>query len=332
MPMDQSRVETMSSIRKITDYDDFNLYKMDIEYDYDLNRIIDNWNGDNSTLIDAILAEAAPGLKVDIEMPEFGCTVFSSEIRGDAVMGRNYDFKLDSSAMMVRCKPKNGYRSIGFCALDNLRANDPFESDAARVSCLASPFTCLDGINEKGVSIAVLTLDSQPTKQDTGKKKISTTLAIRLILDEASSTKEAVELFKQYDMIASSGRDYHFFVSDNTGCSYSFEYDCDSRERPLVSTPSMILTNFFTIYGDMVAPNQKNGPYGHGKERYDKVMEELGKTNYSPWQALKAASVEPNPDDITSNTQWSIIFNNSVPSAEICIRRRWDDKFKFSVE
>ena len=36
---------------------------------------------------------------------------------------------------------------------------------------------------------------------------IGTTLVIRLILDRAATTEEAVELLNQYDMFATSGRD-----------------------------------------------------------------------------------------------------------------------------
>ena len=59
----------------------------------------------------------------------------------------------------------------------------------------------------------VLTLDSDPTYQQTGKPMIATTLAIRLVLDRAATTAEAVELLSKYDMFASSGRDYHFYIT-----------------------------------------------------------------------------------------------------------------------
>lgn len=72
-------------------------------------------------------------------------------------MGRNYDFKLDTSAMLVYCTPPNGYKSVAFAALDNISANTPDESTKKKLSTLTSPFICLDGMNEKGVSIAVLT-------------------------------------------------------------------------------------------------------------------------------------------------------------------------------
>ncbi len=329
--MDQSRLKTVSSIKKITEYDDYNLYTMDIEYDYNIDRIIDSWNGNDASLVNSILNEAVPGIPIKIEVPQFGCTAFSTDVGNSVFMGRNYDFKRDTSAMMVKCHPNKGLASLAFCALDNLSVKNPLNSESDRATCLASPFVCLDGINEKGVSIAVLTLDSQPTKQNTGKKKISTSLAIRIVLDNASSVDEAVELFKQYDMIANAGRDYHFFVSDPSGQSVSVEYDCDSQDRPLITTHTFVLTNFFSIHENMVVPNQKNGPYGHGKERFDTVINELGTDSPDVWKALRDSSQSPDPDDITSNTQWSIAFNNTNPSAEICLRRHWNDRFTFTL-
>ena len=162
------------------------------------------------------------------------------------------------------------------------------------------PYICLDGLNEKGVSIAVLTLDSDPVHQSTGKPAIATTLAIRLVLDRAASTEEAVELLRGYDMFASSGRDYHFYITDATGDGRVVEYDCESETRELVALPINAITNFYGIYKDKVLPNQKNGIYGHGRERYDAVLEVFDQQKDSPsndtvWAALKAASQEPNP-------------------------------------
>ena len=141
-------------------------------------------------------------------------------------------------------------------------------STKAKIASLLAPFACLDGINEKGVSIAVLTLDSEPTKQDTGKPVLATTMAIRLVLDRAATTAEAVELLQQYDMFATSGRDYHFYITDAAGDGCVIEYDCDDPARPMVVTPSQQVTNFFVKYKENVLPKQKYGMYGHGGERY----------------------------------------------------------------
>lgn len=65
----------------------------------------------------------------------------------------------------------------------------------------------------------------------------------------------------------SSGRDYRFYVTSASGDGRVIEYDPASPDRPLKAAPMRAITNFFALYADEVAPNQKNGIYGHGKER-----------------------------------------------------------------
>ena len=332
------RIKTMSSIQKITDYSDgYNLYRMNVDYDYQLDDIIKRGITDDQSMIDAILAEALPLLPVKIKAPKFGCTAFTlTDENGQTHMGRNYDFKRDTSAMLVYCTPKNGYKSVAFAAMDNVSANVPDENLKKKLASLTAPFICLDGMNEKGVSIAVLTLDSTPVHHNTGKPTIATTLAIRLVLDRAATTQEAVDLLRGYDMFATSGRDYHFYITDASGDGRAVEYDCESPTRELVDTKIEAITNFYAIYKEKVLPNQKNGIYGHGRERYNAVMEVLEAqspyTDATVWDALKASSQDPNPVDITSNTQWSINFNNTARTASIAIRRNWQDVTVYALD
>lgn len=331
------RFQTIRTIEKVTDYEEYNLYRMDVKYEYDLDRLIEYGITDDQSLVDAIVEEALPILPVQIDVPDFGCSAFTlQEADGDILMGRNYDFRRDTSAMLVYCEPEDGYKSVGFAALDNISANTPEESMKKKLATLTAPFICLDGMNEKGVSIAVLTLDSEPVHQNTGKPVIGTTLAIRLILDRAASTAEAVELLQQYDMFASSGRDYHFYITDSTGDGRVIEYDCESETRKMVATPVRSVTNFFALYEDQVLPNQRNGIYGHGKERYDKMealfdYEEVY-TKDAAWEALKAAAQEPSADDITSNTQWSILYDDTNLTAEIILRRNWENVIGYDLK
>lgn len=334
-----TRIQTIGSIEQLTDYEDgYNLYRMDVKYDYSIENVINHGIEDDQMMIDSMLKEVLPLLPVKMKAPNFGCTSFSlTDTDGDVHMGRNYDFKSDTSAMLVYCTPKDGYKSVAVAALDNVSANVPDENIKKKLASLASPFICLDGINEKGVSISVLTLDSEPVRQNTGKPVISTTLAIRLVLDRAATTEEAVELLRSYDMYSSAGRDYHFYITDASGDGRVVEYDCESETRELVATPTEAVTNFFIIYKEKALPNQKNGIYGHGRERYDAVMkvleEEKGNyTNDTVWKAMKSAAQYPDPDDITSNTQWSVSYNNTDLTAEIAIRRNWEDIIHIELE
>lgn len=332
-----TRLRTIASIEKITDYEDgYDLYRMDVKYDYDLDRIIDSNITTDQEMINAMVAEGLPLLPVTFKAPNFGCSSFTIQYEnGEVHMGRNYDFKTNTSAMLVHTSPKNGYESVAFAALSNLKANEPLDSVKGKMATLLAPYVCLDGVNEKGVSISVLTLDSEPVYHDTGKKKITTSLAIRLVLDRAATTEEAVKLLQSYDMFATSGRDYHFYITDASGDGRAIEFDCDDEKRELTATPVNAVTNFFALYEDKVQPGERNR-YGHGKDRYEAIQKVLSdqKGNYTEetaWDALKAAAQNPDPKELTSNTQWSIVYDNSDPSAKVVLRRHWNDIYNYDL-
>lgn len=332
------RLRTVNSIEQITAYDDYNLYRMDVTYDYSIDDVINYGITDNQSMIDAILKETLPLLPVHMKAPNYGCSAFATVSDGNILMGRNYDFKRDTSAMLVYCTPKDGYKSVALAALDNISANQPDISMAKKLACLTAPFICLDGMNERGVSIAVLTLDSEPVNQSTGKQKIFTTLAIRLVLDRAATTQEAVDLLDSYDMFATSGRDYHFFVVDASGDGRVLEYDPEQEGRPLRWTAMPAITNFYGCYTYLVKPNQRNGIYGHGKERYDAIMDVLAIRDPggnipadTAWRALQASAQDPNPVDVTSNTQWSLVYDDTALTAQIALRRHWDDVLYYDL-
>lgn len=51
-----------------------------------------------------------------MKAPNFGCSAFCTQgTDGHTLMGRNYDFKNDTSAMLVYCTPKDGLRLGRLC-------------------------------------------------------------------------------------------------------------------------------------------------------------------------------------------------------------------------
>lgn len=310
------QIKSAASLKRLTGYaDGYDLYAIDIAYDYDLDRIIAAGVRDDQAYIDAVVAQVLPGVPAHVQAPQFACSAFVAvDAEGRVRTGRNYDFK----------------------ALNNLGANTPLDSVAGRAAALMGPFAQLDGINECGVSIAVLTLDSKPCDQDTQRPVINTSLAIRLVLDRAATTQEAVDLLSAYDMHAMAGRDYHFFINDAAGDARVVEWDPRDPDRAFKATPVRQVTNFYACYDDEVLPNQKNGELGHGKERAVAIADVLdahvgAQDETIVWEALRAAAQEPNPEDITSNTQWSVVFDNTGPAAAITLRRHWGDVDAFAL-
>lgn len=332
-----TRLSTLANMEKLTAYDTgYNIYQMDIQYDYSIENIINYGITDQQSAVNAILKEALPLLPISMEAPEFGCTAFQlTDVDGDVHMGRNYDLKNDTSAMLVYCAPKNGYRSVGVAALDNVSANAPDSSLIQRMATLTAPFICLDGMNEMGVSIAVLSLNSPPVNHQTEKPTIMTTLAVRLVLDRAATTEEAVALLESYDMFSMGGWDYHFYITDASGDARVVEYDCDDPARSLVATKTDVVSNFFIMYQDRMPAEGEDELYGFGLDRYEAVVAVLStareKNVGTVWKAMRTVAKDPRVLKNVSTTQWSIDYNNTQKTMEIVLQCDWNNRIQYSL-
>ena len=329
---------TTSTLKRLSSYEDgYNLYEVTVNHDYNIDELIGESARNDQSFADSISRQFFPNLSIKMKAPFFGCSAFRAYANGVVLTGRNYDFKEDSSALLVRTHPKDGYAAIAFACLNNLGENVPDKDDESKLVSVFAPFASLDGLNEKGVSISVLTLDSEPVNQQTGKPAINTALAIRMVLDRASTTQEAIDILASYDMHAAAGRDYHFFINDAIGTSVVVEYDLRDPGRRIIVTPAREITNYYAAYADEVKPNQHNVNLGHGKERALAIADVFnangkGMSREAAWDALRASSQDPNPEDITSNTQWSVLYDNTNLTAEIVLRRHWGDAFSFTLE
>lgn len=78
----------------------------------------------------------------------------------------------------------------------------------------------------------------------TGKPNLTTTTAIRLLLNQAADVDEALELLNQYDMHASMGMMVHFALADASGRSVAVEYV--DNQMIVIETP--VLTNFYQVF------------------------------------------------------------------------------------
>lgn len=342
----------VTDVKQIDVYDSkYYLYDMTFNCTYDVYDVIRYFtdrreeykSGGEKVDIEASNAvKEALGITNDkaINFELFGCTAFSAKSSEKNVyMGRNYDYATNTSCVLVRCSPHQTtmhvekYKSIACAALSSLNMEKIDDENDNNLRLL--PFVCLDGINEKGVSIAILVAGNKnemyPTYQDADKSNIFTTLAVRLVLDCAATTQEAVELLKSFNMFANGCKDYHFFISDMTGDSRIIEFDYRDHERSFSAIKVNIATNFYFCDENGIKDEEPYTYFGHGHNRYiavQRVIDNLSSSNIETtlWSALKRSSQEYIEGDPTSNTQWSILFNNMNQSAEIAIHRHFEEK------
>ena len=144
----RKQIKSAASLKRLTGYaDSYDLYAIDIAYDYDLDRIIAAGVRDDQAYIDAVVAQVLPGVPVHVQAPQFACSAFVAvDAEGRVRTGRNYDFKDDTSALLVRNHPRGGYASIGFLRqfrferlkLDRSLVRQAGEDDGSRAMMVSS--------------------------------------------------------------------------------------------------------------------------------------------------------------------------------------------------
>ncbi|MCL2050693.1 MAG: linear amide C-N hydrolase [Lachnospiraceae bacterium] len=258
-----------------------------------------------------------------------GCSTIAAENEsGERVFGRNFDWE-DCAVMIVETAPPNGYRSISTVNLYFIGYSPDYLPDSLFNSVLAlgAPYAPLDGMNEKGLCVADLIIeDAGETHQDTGKPNITTTTAIRLLLDYAATVDEAIALLEQYNMHSDMGIMHHLAISDATGRSIVVEY----IDNIMFVTDAPVVTNFFLTPGEW---------FGFGgelsKQRYDilygayteneGILDEQGIKNILR-EVRSTNGFEPQ-----WVTQWSAVYSQSAGTVTFYLKEDFEKEYGFQV-
>lgn len=306
-----------------------------------------------------------------------GCTAYiAANTDGDVITCRNYDFPhKDNNGnpsglnVLVRCNPEGRYSSIGITdvalfgmvglpyyagALDN--------GDIRSLMLMFAPYLCMDGINEKGLTVSILSLDTKEGETAThqnaeGKENLMINSLLRQLLDNCATLDEAIKYTENVNIIGAFGRDFHLLVTDAQGQSAVFEWRFDQ----FTVTYTNAVTNFYVEYDDggdcyygdrlkekftfaeNVSREYKYG-YGHGYGRFKKVVETLethitdrntltpSMTEEEAMNLLADVSQEYDPELMTTQTQYSVIYNNTDLTATVCAMRDYEHVYTFALE
>ena len=257
----------------------------------------------------------------------FGCSTISVEnTEGGYYFGRNFDWN-KCDAMMVASYPSDGYASFSTVNVDFVRQGTGFASRflSDEVLTAAALYAPLDGMNEKGLCVSVnMIQDNDTISQNTEKPDITTTTAIRLLLNRAADVDEAVELLGQYDFHASMGYMVHLAIADSTGRSVAVEYI--NNEMNVIETP--ILTNFYLSEGE------KNGigtSQSHTRfEILEQTLEESATMDSGQMRDALSSVSKGNFGEFES-TEWSVVFDQSTLTAEYYHREDYGSSYAFTL-
>ena len=334
------------------------LYEIDYNQDYMLDSVMQPGITEQTELfrhIASLLFDNLPAENAEVKYGA-GCSAFAAqEAEGKGfLMGRNYDFRhftpdnksyLPTSAILVRTAPEGGKKSISMVDGLNRGFGQGFYNDGKTdlSMLMALPYAALDGINEDGFAIGVLALNEKQTNQQTGKQRIGTTVAIRMMLDKASTVREAIEMLKNYDMdMRGNGHsNYHFFMADATGDYAIVEYTFDKdRTEPKVMEVFTADDSLRCVTNFYVAPSMTGTTDGwgssHGKDRYENLRKTLDEKKHvmkedEAMQLLEKVS-QPPTEELTSQTQWSALYNLTEKTLRLTILREYAKEYNFRIE
>lgn len=152
----------------------------------------------------------------------FGCSTLAVEsAEGERLFGRNFDWN-QCDALIVKSNPESGYASISTVNTDFIQGIS-FSELPDEAKALIALYAPLDGMNEKGLSVSVnMISDGSNITQDTDKPDITTTTAIRLLLNQAATVEEAISILQEYDFHASMNLWYILLLPTPTEIVWSW--------------------------------------------------------------------------------------------------------------
>lgn len=329
----EKRDETLKTLKQIDD----NLWTMVYKSSYDLDSFLKKGS---KGIMDSVKhlqkSVKMTGVIPNPDKDGFACSTFNAKSPdGDYLMGRNFDY-MAAPCLVCWTAPENGYRSVSVVDTTFFVHGKkllPFVNSKKKMRAMAAPYTTMDGINEKGLSVAVLQVKTKSTKQNTGKTPIITTVAIRGVLDKCATVDEAIKFFSSYDMHDLLGISYHYQITDANGCSALIEF-VDNKMYVIEQKKkddNLMLTNYFLTPG---GDNRK----AQGRERYKKMQERLAETDgiMSEDDAMALLS------DVKLNYRhklghmvislWSAVYNCNEKSILLCAGMDYSKKYKFYLD
>ena len=321
----KDQYQALSSIHQVAP--DF--YEMTFRGDYGVNDFIAQGgvrsDADLAPFLQQFLSHGLmPAAGTEVNADDFGCSTLCAPMRGESgfLFGRNFDWERKGETIVVRTFPKDGYASISTSKLDFFNVQMPADTSdvLARMPILAAIYVPLDGINEKGLCVAdLVAVDTLKTAQERGNLSVTTTTAIRLLLDKAATTQEAIQLLSSWDMHSSINWAHHLAISDASGESVVVEWV--NNEMQVI--PSAAVTNHY------LSPLRENVGVGNTFARRDSLCSRLDKLQTMAVDDMKELLKDVSFDDYTD---WSIIFNTSNLSATYYLRTDYNHPYVFSLK
>lgn len=352
-PHGDGRLETMNAVRRLGK----GVFCVDYAYEYDIDDLLRTGAGSVGELLDYAARHLLGGhgsfgtLKTD----GGGCSTFNVFTPDGAhLMGRNFDYK-QAPCMIVRTHPAKGYAAVAMADANFLLYGTLCHplTPAARLRALLSPYVCMDGMNEKGLAIAVLQIHAPSTCQQTGRVPLIATAVIRAVLDKCATVDEAIALFRSVDMRDVMGCCYHYQVCDASGTTVLIEYvrnemrlvypsdpgyagwlDGYAGEKPVQFVNNFYISTDADHSGDRGCRDTDIGG-NRGRILANGLLASRGVMTEGMAMSLLAAArldYQHPRRPWRVQTLWSAVYNLNERTVTVCPNLRYGEQYRFEVK
>lgn len=251
---------TSLSVDKITDT---NNYYVDVEGNYYLDDFIKAGGADSSKNLSNFLSIAiTKGCPLVFDVDATYNHVSSTVGTNDSTMMKSA--KANSNVLVVKTSPFDRYSSISTVDLSYLNVEELDISN--NLLAMAATYFPLDGINEKGLSASVLLTprEGHTNPSNSSDTDVTETVMLRMILDNASTIKEAQTLIENHDLFASGKNEFEFVITDSSGDCLNYKF---ISKGDFFATEIYYTKNEITELSDIV--KEDNFSYGVVYNRVD---------------------------------------------------------------
>ena len=252
----------------------------------------------------------------------WACSIFVSYAAdGSARYGRNFDWQ-HNPALLLHTNPSDGYASISMVDISYLgygRKDEKFKTVEGRKALLAAPLLPFDGMNEHGLTVGMAAVGDTKVPVDADKPSVGSLQIIRLMLDRAKTTDEALQLFGQFNIVKSGGPNIHYLIADADGKSAVIELKDGKTNIIRGDSNWQSATNFYLTGQSKPLTQCRRFAQIH------RVMtnKQGSLSQEQIFKLLKNVSQQ--------NTQWSVVYDMKKKEAHVATDRNFNRRSVFKV-
>jgi hypothetical protein len=252
----------------------------------------------------------------------WGCTCFVAYgTSGNPQFGRNFDWH-DCIPLLLFTHPPTGYASVSMVDLEYLgytRNNLP-DGGTDKAALLRTPLYPFDGMNEKGVTVGMMAVPTARAPYDPKQISLGELGTIRLILDFAATTDDAIALLGRYNL-RMEDPPVHYLIADAAGHSAVIEYVNGAMIVLKNTEPWHVSTNF--IIAGSGAPTVS--PCWRYNTAYSELTAVNGRMTCDAALALLGRVSQ-------TTTIWSVVYELGNGTVHVATDRTYDGSLRFVLK